>query len=127
MRRSRPLGGLPRLHLRLDLLVESLQLIHIRGGRVPSDAKSFIFIWLGDHVEMDMIDFLVRNTTVVLKNIVVYSARCIDNLLQNREHLAQLVIRDVGELRTVVLGNDESMTLGQGTNVEEGECLFALK
>lgn len=74
MRRSRPLGGLPRLHLRLDLLVESLQLIHIRGGRVPSDAKSFIFIWLGDllgesvqnlrqrglladlyHVEMDLI------------------------------------------------------------------------
>jgi hypothetical protein len=74
-----------------------------------------------------MINFLVGNATVVLKDVVVGGASRVNDLLENRQNLSEVFIRDIGELCSVVLGNDKLyrvsklMTLA-ASNVRRGLC-----
>lgn len=95
------------LHFRLDLLQQLLQLSLIRLLRRPLNAQTLLLIWLGDQVEMHMIDLLMRDTTVVLQNIVVFDALRNGDLLGHGQHFGQLVVGNVMELRAVVFGDDQ--------------------
>ena len=115
------------LDLGLDLLGQSLELLHVGLAGRPVDAETLSLVGLGDHVEVDVVNLLVSNGAVVLKDVVVRSACGVDELLEGRQDLTQLVIGDIGELGAVELGNDESMALAEGADVEEGQSLVALE
>ena len=38
----------PTLHLRLDILAKSLELLHVTSGGRPVNAQSFRLVWLGN-------------------------------------------------------------------------------
>lgn len=54
-----------------------------------------------------MVNLLMRNSAIVLQNVVVLDALCDGNLLRHRENFCELVVGDVVQLCTVVLGDDE--------------------
>lgn len=131
-------------HLRLNLLQKLLQLLLARVLLGPLDAQSLRLIRLGNHVNMHMIDQLMCHPTIVLQNIELLGARGQCNLLGDREKLGQGVVRDVGQLCAVVLGNDELIVVSGWTSqevrnasycvsraeridVKESECLLAFE
>jgi hypothetical protein len=75
-----------------------------------------------------VVDFLVSNSSIVLKNIVVLSTGCIDKFLHNwlrsairfeiskyrvmgtNKNLLKLIIRNLSKLRAVVLRDDQLAT-----------------
>lgn len=95
------------LHLTLNLLQQLLQFALIRFLRWPINAQPLLLIWLGDQVEMDMIDLLVRNASIVLQDVVVLDALRDGDFLGHGQHLGELVVRDVVQLGAVVFGDDE--------------------
>jgi hypothetical protein len=68
-------------HLGHDLLSELLELILVTLLLRPSDTQTFLLVWLGDHVEVDVIHNLMSNTSVVLQDVVVLSVYCLSDLL----------------------------------------------
>lgn len=94
-------------HLGLDLLQQCLQLVHVCLLLRPLDTQSLLLIWLGDNVEVDMIDFLVGQTAVVLQDVVVFVALRGCNLLGYGEQFREGVVWNVGDFRAVVLGDYE--------------------
>jgi hypothetical protein len=54
-----------------------------------------------------MIDFLMGQAAVVLENVVIFGARRFGNLLRHRQYLSQLVVRNIRQLRTVMLRDDK--------------------
>ena len=54
-----------------------------------------------------MVDNLVREAPVVLKDVVVLRPQRSRNLLRGRQNLRELVIGDIGELRAVVFRNHQ--------------------
>lgn len=62
---------------------------------------------------------LMRQRTIVLKNVVVFHTRSFGNSLAVLKDLEQVLIRNVGKLRSVILGNYQSMSLGERSDVEE--------
>lgn len=58
--------GILSSHLRLNLLKQLLQLIHISFLLRPLDSQALCLVWLGDDVEMDVVNLLVSQTAVVL-------------------------------------------------------------
>jgi hypothetical protein len=95
-----------------------------------------------------MVHYLMRNSSIVLQNIIVLQALSNGNLLRYGQHLVKLIVRDVVELCTVVFGNDELLTcqppalsleprpissfayrmsFAQRPNVQECERLLALE
>lgn len=115
------------LHLGLDFLVESLELIHAGVSGLPANAKAFLLTRLGYHVKMNVVDLLVSNGAIVLEDIIVSSTSGSDELLDSRQDLAQLVIRDVMKLCAVVLGDDKCVSLAEGPNVKESKSLVAFE
>ena len=71
-------------------------------------------------MEVDMVDLLVRNATVVLEDIVVLGPDSKRNLLCYWQNLGQRLIWDIVELLAVVLWDDEGVAAGQWLDVEEG-------
>jgi len=115
------------LHLRLDLLVQSLQLIHVGLLSRPANAHTFLLVGLGDHVEVNVVDDLVCNTTVVLQDIEVRCTTGLGNLLCHGQNLQQVLVRDISQLRAVELGNHKRMATAQRLDVQEGKDLVTLK
>ena len=97
---------------------------------------------------MDMVNDLMGDPAVVLKNVEVLCSNSGGDLLCNGEELGERVVRDVCELLAVELGNDElleqtcqycgllhdsgktntdCMAPAQRVNVQEGKGLLALK
>ena len=74
-----------------------------------------------------MINLLVSDSSVVLKDVVVLGPSSLDKLLYNWQDLHELIIRDVGQLLAVGLWNDQGMTAGEWLNVEEGKDFIGLK
>jgi hypothetical protein len=50
------------LHLRLDVLVESLELVHARVSSLPADAEALFLIWLGNLEDQSDEHLLGRST-----------------------------------------------------------------
>lgn len=68
-----------------------------------------------------VVDFLMRNTAIVLQNVIVLRTRRLHQLLYNWQDLRKLIIRDVGQFLAVGFWNNESVAAGEGLDVEEGE------
>lgn len=115
------------LNLGLDLLGKALELVHVRLLGVPDNAQTLALVWLGDQVKVDVVYLLVGNSAIVLKHVVVNGARGSRDLLEDGQELSQRIIGDIGQLSTVVLGDDERMALAKRTNVKEGKGLVALE
>jgi hypothetical protein len=54
-----------------------------------------------------MIDDLMRNPSIVLQNVIVFKTLGNRNLLRDRQHLAELIVRDIVKLRAVVFRDNE--------------------
>jgi hypothetical protein len=54
-----------------------------------------------------MVHLLMRDTAVVLQDVVVFYTLSESNLLGDREQFGELVVGDVVQLRAVKLGDDE--------------------
>lgn len=66
---------------------------------------------------MHVVNHLVCHAAVVLQDVVLFSAGSDSDLLGDGEQLRQMLIWDVVKLGTVVLGNDKSMALRDGSDV----------
>lgn len=64
-----------------------------------------------------MIDHLMRNTAIVLQQVVVGGAGGKSNLLGHRQNVAQRVVREFMKLCGMVLGDDQAVTRSAGSNV----------
>jgi hypothetical protein len=95
------------LHLGHDFLSKLLQLILITLLLRPTDTQTFLFVWLRDHVEVDVIHDLMSHTSIVLQNVVVLSIYRLSDLLCDRQDLGELIVGDIVEFCAVVFGNDE--------------------
>lgn len=84
------------LHLALDFIQQTLQLILSWILHRPPNAQSLLLIRLRNHMHMDVVYLLVRQSTIVLKDVVVLGATRGGNLLCYREELRQGVIGYVG-------------------------------
>lgn len=115
------------LDLGLELLAVSLELLHISRLCRPFDAEALGLVGLRDHMEVNMVNFLMSNAAIVLEDIVIGGTSRVDNLLDNRQNLGEVIVRNIGQLSTVVLGNDKSVALAERTNIKESESLVALK
>jgi hypothetical protein len=73
----------------------------------PTDTQTFLFVWLRDHVEVDVIHDLMSHTSIVLQNVVVLSIYRLSDLLCDRQDLGELIVGDIVEFCAVVFGNDE--------------------
>lgn len=85
-------------------------------------------------MEMDMVDFLVRNAAIVLKHVVAIALFAVNveverngNAFGNGQDLAEMLVGDVVELGAMVLGNDEGVAGRCGSNVHESKGLGGLK
>lgn len=115
------------LDLGLELLTVNLELFHISRFCGPFDAEALGLVGFRDHMEVNMVNFLVSNAAIVLEDVVIGGTSCVDNLLDNRQNLGEVVVRNISQLSTVVLGNYKSVALAEGTNIKESESLVALK
>lgn len=95
------------LHLCHNLFSELLQLVLVTLLLRPRDTQAFLFAWLGDHVEVDVIDNLMSDASIVLQDVVVLGIYGLGDLLCDRQDLRELVVGDVVEFCAVVLGNDK--------------------
>jgi hypothetical protein len=95
------------LHLSHDFLSKLLELILVTLLLRPSDTQTFLFVRLGNHVEVNVIHNLMGHTTIVLQDIVVLSVHRLGNLLRDRQDLCELVVGDIVEFCAVVFGNNE--------------------
>lgn len=71
------------LHLGLELLGQLLQLLLAWALLLPTDTETFLLVRLGNHVEVNVVNFLVGVATVVLENVVLLGARGYGDLLQD--------------------------------------------
>lgn len=78
-------------------------------------------------MEVNMIDFLVGNAAIVLEEIIVGGTSRIDNFLDNRQNLAEMVIGNIGQLGTVVLRNNKSVALTERADVKKRKGLVTFK
>ena len=69
------------LHLGLDLVAQLLEFVLAHLLLWPTDSQSFLLIRLRDHVEVDVVDDLMCQTTIVLQDIVVLGPGCLGDLL----------------------------------------------
>ncbi len=74
----------PQLHLRLQLLVILSQSIHVLLPCRPMNAQSFLLTRFGDHMEMHVIDYLMRQPAVILQDVVLRSSSDLGKLFGNR-------------------------------------------
>jgi hypothetical protein len=95
------------LHLGHDLLSKLLQLILVTLLLRPTDTQTFLFIWLGDHVEVDVVHDLMSHTSIVLQDVVVLSVYRLSDLLCDGQDLGELVVGDIVEFCAMVFGDDE--------------------
>lgn len=95
------------LHLGQNLLLELLELVLVTLLLGPADTQTFLLIWLRDHVEVNMVDNLVSNASVVLQDVVVFSVHRLSDFLCDGQDLSELIVGDVVEFCAVVFGNDE--------------------
>lgn len=72
---------------------------------------------------MNMVYLLVSEATIVLQNVVVVVALSCGNLLSYWQHLGESIVRDVGQLSTVVLGDDELRTFSKCRTIGEGPLI----
>ncbi len=100
-------------HLCLDISMKLFQRLHIRRRSRPPDSKSLGLIRFGDHMEVDMVDFLMCQPAVVLQHIVVLGPASSCNLLDHWQDLGQGIVGNVCELRAVVFRDDELNTTSQ--------------
>uniref|UniRef100_A0A1Y1KTD9 Uncharacterized protein n=1 Tax=Photinus pyralis TaxID=7054 RepID=A0A1Y1KTD9_PHOPY len=115
------------LHFGLDILAEGLELVLITCCGGPTNSEAFCVVGLWNHVKMDMMNLLVSYGTVVLEYVIVNGASCGNQLFQRGQNFCELVIGNVGQLCTVILRYDQSMTFAEWPDVEESQRLFALK
>lgn len=85
-------------------------------------------------MEMNMVNLLVRNASVVLQDIVPIAELAVNvevqsngDALGNGQDLGEVLVGDVVKLGTVVLGDNECMSGGSGSNVHESEGFSGLK
>jgi len=67
-----------------------------------------------------MVHELMSQPSIVLQQIPVGRPQRLGDLLGYAEHLEKLVVRYVGQLLAVVLGDDEGVTSREWGNVQEG-------
>lgn len=68
-----------------------------------------------------MINLLVRNPPIILQHIIILRPRRLHNLLNNRQNLSKLIIRDICQLLPMVLWNDQGVPAGERLDVQEGK------
>ena len=66
---------------------------------------------------MDVVDHLVRHAAVVLQDVVLLCARSDGDLLGDGKQLGQVLIRNIVQLGTVVLGDHKRMAFRDRSNV----------
>jgi len=72
-------------------------------------------------MKMYVINLLMRNATIILQHIIILCASSLDQFLQNRQDLGQLIIWYISQFFTVEFGDHEGVAFGEGIDVEEGE------
>jgi len=65
----------------------------------------------------------VRNSPIVLQDVVVLGSGCYYELLDHGQNLHQLIVRDIREFRAVGFRDDERVARTQRAYVEEGNEL----
>jgi len=112
-----------------DLVTQFLKAILGHLLLRPADPKTFLGVRLGDHVEVNVVDLLMRQTAIVLQDVVVLRARSSSKLLGHRlrttfmsvsepssrrnersvtyENLVERVVGDVGQFGAVVFRYDQ--------------------
>jgi hypothetical protein len=96
-----------RLNLRLQLLEHLLQLGLVALLLRPADAQTLLLSRLGDDVDVDVVDLLVRETAVVLQDVVLLGSRGAGDLGGNGQEVGKAVVGDVGEGAAVMFRDDE--------------------
>lgn len=79
-------------------------------------------------MEVNVVHFLVGNSTVVLQDVVARNRlwtfnvqpKSLDKLLGHRQNVSQILVRQFVQLSAMVLWNDQEMALGCRLDVEEG-------
>jgi len=102
---------LPHSHLRLHLLQQSLQRLHIRLLCRPPNPQPLLPARLRNHMKMHMVNLLVGRAAIVLQHVEVARARRPRQPLRHRQNLGELVVRDVGQFGAVVFGDYELAVL----------------
>jgi len=78
-------------------------------------------------MEVYVVHYLMCQSAIVLQNVVVLRTNSRCQLLHYWEYFAQLVVRDVCELRAVMLWDDECMSLAQRLDIEESKDLVGFE
>lgn len=84
---------------------------------------------------MYVVHLLVGNSAVVLQNVVALAFRGIvfiefqdfGQLLDHWQQLGKILIGDIVQLGAVVFGNNKTVSLSSGLNVQEGVSVLCLK
>jgi len=69
---------------------------------------------------------LMCEFAIVLQDVVLLQLLGGSDTFAVLEDFDEVVIRDVGKLLSVILGNDERMSLRQGTDIKEGVGLLGV-
>ena len=83
-------------HPRLNLLKQLLQLLHIRLLLRPPNTESLLAIRFRNHMEMHMINLLMRNPSIILQNIIILRPSRLNQFLNDGQDFGECVVRDVG-------------------------------
>jgi hypothetical protein len=78
-------------------------------------------------MEMNMINELMRSTTIVLQDIEVIGTGCYGDFLCDGQKLSQILIRNIREFCAVEFGDDKSVSSTQWLDVEECKDLVTLE
>jgi len=73
---------------------------------------------------MNVVHHLMRYPPIVLQHVVIVQIGGFGDLPYGGHDLCELIIGDVGELRAVVLRDDEGMPDAQWLNIQESKDLF---
>lgn len=68
-----------------------------------------------------MINLLMRNPPIILQHIIILRTRRLHDLLNHRQDLRKLIIRDICQLLSMVFWNYQGVAAGQWLDVEECE------
>lgn len=83
----------------------------VSGLRRPTDSETLFIIGLGDDVEMNVINFLMCQSPIILKNIVVNTANSLGYSFGDRKDISEAFIGQLGHFGSMEFGNDQLKTL----------------
>lgn len=106
--------------------MQRAQLLEVGDLCRPADSQAGLLVDLGDQMEVDMVHFLVRDPTVVLKNVVArafgpvhVAANGLHQSLGDWQQVCQVLVGQVMQLASMELGDDQDMLFRSRLDVEE--------